>query len=131
MIRAYASATGQGLLTCSFGLMESAMRQRRMTTRRWMLAVLVFAVIAWVGVLCWRRAHFLELSRRYREQATIYAEWVSQHVDAVSLVADLERVVAGAEPPVAGSEIGAFNAYREYIADLQRRIRIANSELDA
>jgi hypothetical protein len=96
-----------------------------------MLAVLVVALIAWVVVLNWRRARFLELSRRYREQATIYARWASEHVDAIALVADLERVVAGAEPPAAGSEIGAFNAYREYIADLQRRMRIANSELDA
>jgi hypothetical protein len=96
-----------------------------------MLAVLVVALITWVVVLNWRRARFLELSWRYREQATIYARMASEHVDAIALVADLERVVAGAEPPAAGSEIGAFRAYREYIADLQRRMRIADSELDA
>jgi hypothetical protein len=96
-----------------------------------MLAVLVVAVIAWVGVLSWRRARFLELSRRYRKQAAIYAGEASHYVDAVALVADLERAVASAEPPAAGSEIGAFNAYREYIADLQRRVTGANYVLDA
>jgi hypothetical protein len=95
-----------------------------------MLAVLVVSVIAWVGVLCWRRAHFLELSRRYREQAIIYAAAANQRIDAVALVADLERAAATAEPPAPGSDDGAWSAYREYIADLQRMIRIADARLD-
>jgi uncharacterized membrane protein YcjF (UPF0283 family) len=95
-----------------------------------MFAVLVVAVIAWVGVLCRRRVHFLELSRRYREQAIIYAAAASHHIDAVALVAHLKHSAATAKPPTPSSDHRAWSAYRKHITDLQRMIRIADARLD-
>ncbi len=96
-----------------------------------MLAVLIIAVIAWGGVLGWRRAEFQELSRHLREQAARYAQAERQHVDAVALVAGLERAIASAKPPAAGSDDGAWSAHREYVSDLQRMVKIAKARLDA
>jgi hypothetical protein len=80
-----------------------------------MLAVLIVAVIAWLGVMGWRRAQFLRLSRYFREQAALYAQAESEHVDSVAQVATVEREIASAEAPGPRADSRAWRAYREYV----------------
>jgi hypothetical protein len=95
-----------------------------------MLAVLIVATIAWVGDLCFRRVHFLDLSRRCRAQAEHYADAERREVDAVAEVARVEREIAKADPPASGSGKSAWRAYREYLSSLQAKLKGARAWLD-
>ena len=102
----------------------------RSRVRSLMLAVLIVAVIAWLGVMGWRRAQFLRLSRHFREQAARYAHAESRHVDSVAQVATVEREIASAEPPGPRADNWAWRAYREYVADLQAKLNVVRASLD-
>jgi hypothetical protein len=95
-----------------------------------MLAVLIVAVIAWLGVMGWRRAQFLRLSRYFREQAGAYAQAENEHVASVADVASVEREIANAEPPGPRADRRAWRAYGEYLADLRAKLNVVRASLD-
>jgi hypothetical protein len=95
-----------------------------------MLAVLIVAVIAWLGVMGLRRAQFLRLSQHFREQAAVYAEAENEHVASVADVATVEREIASAEPPGPRADRRAWRAYREYLADLRAKLNVVRASLD-
>jgi cell division protein FtsB len=102
----------------------------RSRVRSLMLAVLIVAVIAWLGVLGWRRAQFLELSQHFRDQAATYREARQREADAIAEVAKLEREAASARPPAAGAAKSAWRAHRDNLSDLQAKLKIARAWLD-
>jgi hypothetical protein len=95
-----------------------------------MLVVLAVAMIAWVGVLGWRRAELLAISRYFHEQASRYAEAAALHADAIAEVTNVELEIARAEPPSARADGGAWRAYRDYLSDLQTKVKVARASLD-
>jgi hypothetical protein len=102
----------------------------RQQVRSLMLVVLAVAMIAWVGVLGWRRAQFLGLARYFREHASRYAQAEELHADAIVMITNAELEIAGAEPPSARADDGAWRAYRGYLSDLQTKVKIARASLD-
>jgi hypothetical protein len=95
-----------------------------------MLAVLIVAVIVWLGVMGWKRAQYLRLSRHLREQAAVYAKAEREHVDSVAQVATVEREIASAEPPGPRADSRAWRASREYVADLRAKLNVVRASLD-
>jgi hypothetical protein len=98
--------------------------------RSLMLAVLIVAVIAWLGVMGWRSAQFLRRSQHLRGQAALYAEAEREHVDSVAQVATVEREIASAEPPGPRADSRAWRAYREYVGDLQAKLNVVRASID-
>jgi uncharacterized protein YerC len=108
-------------------MVEPHLRSR---VRSLMLAVLIVAVIAWLGVMGWRRAQFLRLAQHLREQAAVYAQAESEHVASVAQVATVEREIASAEPPGPRADSRAWRAYRDYVADLRAKLNVVRASLD-
>ncbi len=99
--------------------------------RSFMLIILAVAMLASVGVLGWKKAQFLALARYFREHASRYAQAEALHAGAIAEITNVELEIAGAEPPSARADDFAWRAYRRYLSDLQAKVKVAKSSLDA
>jgi hypothetical protein len=87
----------------------------RFRVRTLMVAVLVFAVIAWVGVLVWRSDRYLDRAGRFRKESLNYAALEQMRQQDIARIAALERE-AGALERGDASEQSVASGIRRVVA---------------